>query len=147
MSRVRCFVLRSVLLCTLFYSALRFTLRSVLHCTLMHSASRHMSEHFLLQHLYTSFPNSSGREMNHMVSRPQAAPYLNSNLKVQSFPPAIHPLNQLVIFSPLHIVGVEQMVGQMPVGLSQVLVIELHQIRVLMGFAQHLALILTVESV
>ena len=46
----------------------------------------------------TSFPNSSGREMNHMVSRPQAAPYLNSNLKVQSFPPAIHPLNQLVIF-------------------------------------------------
>ena len=44
--------------------------------------------------------------------------------------------DQLVIFPSPHIVGVEQMVGQMPVGLSQVLVIELHQIRVLMGFAQ-----------
>ena len=95
----------------------------------------------------TSFPNSSGREMNHMVSRPQAAPYLNSNLKVQSFPPAIHPLNQLVIFSPLHIVGMQQMMGQMSIGFTQIFAVELHQIRVLMGFAQHLALILTVESV
>ena len=74
-----------------------------------------------------------------MVSRPQAAPYLNCNLKVQSFPPAIHPLHQLVIFSPLHIVGMQQMMGQMSIGFTQIFAVELHQIRVLMGFTQHLA--------
>ena len=40
----------------------------------------------------------------------------------------------------------QQMMGQMSIGLSQIFAVELHQIRVLMGFAQYLALILAVES-
>ena len=42
--------------------------------------------------------------------------------------------------------GMQQMVGQMSVGFAQPFPVQLHQIRVLVGLAQDLALILAVEG-
>ena len=51
------------------------------------------------------------------------------------------PSYQFIILPALHIMGMQQVMGQVPVGRSQVIVIQLHQIRVLMGLAQYLSLI------